>query len=131
MQGTRAFGCDYLTFDSEEDRATFRKNPGRIDLVSRFIETKSGAVRFSDNEWLAANNLGERYFIYRISFSEGGRHQAQLTVVRNPSARGEAIRTDRELLVDKVNGREEFDLVVVESPGEEQPEAHAAAVSLV
>jgi len=127
LQGTRAFGCDYLTFDSEEDRSAFLKNPTRIELVSRFIETKSGSVRFSDNEWLAANNLGERYFIYRISFSEGGRDQAQLTVVRNPSARGEAIRTERELLVDKVNGREEFDLVVAEPLVEEQPEAHVAA----
>lgn len=126
LQGTRAFGCDYLTFDSEEDRSAFLKNPTRIELVSRFIETKSGSVRFSDNEWLAANNLGERYFIYRISFSEGGRDQAQLTVVRNPSARGDAIRTERELLVDKVNGREEFDLVVADPPAEEQPKAHHA-----
>lgn len=127
LQGTRAFGCDYLTFDSEENRSAFLKNPTRMELVSRFIETKSGSVRFSDNEWLAANNLGERYFIYRISFSEGGRDQAQLTVVRNPSARGEAIRTERELLVDKVNGREEFDLVVAEPLVEEQSEAHVAA----
>ncbi len=78
------------------------------------------------NLQLAANNLGERYFIYRISFSEGGRDQAQLTVVRNPSARGDAIRIERELLVDKVNGREEFDLVVAEPPAEEQPKAHPA-----
>jgi len=127
LQGTRAFGCDYLTFDSEEDRSAFRDAPNRIDLIRRFIETKSGSVRFSDNEWLAANNLGERYYIYRISFSEGARDQAHLTVVRNPSARGEAIRTERELLIDKVNGREEFDLVVAETTGDEQPKAHAAA----
>ncbi|MBF9042219.1 hypothetical protein HKCCE4037_02695 [Rhodobacterales bacterium HKCCE4037] len=127
LQATRAFGCDYLTFDNEEDRSAFLKNPTRIELVSRFIETKSGSVRFSDNEWLAANNLGERYYIYRISFSEGSRDKAQLTVVRNPSARGHAKRTERELLIERVNGREEFDLVVLDTLAEEEPELHPAA----
>lgn len=127
LQGTRAFGCDYLSFEREEDRVAFLEDPRRIDLVIRFIETKSGSVKFSDNEWLAANSLTERYFIYRISFTEGGRDQAQLTVVSNPSARIEAIRTERELLVDKVNGREEFDLVAAEPVTEEQPLAHSAS----
>ncbi|UWU19320.1 DUF3883 domain-containing protein (plasmid) [Rhizobium sullae] len=118
LQGSKAFGCDYLTFGSEEDCTEFQKDLDRIDLVSRFIETKSGSVRFSDNEWIAANNLGERYHIYRISFDAAERSQAQLTIVQNPSARVEAIRTERELLLDKVNSRQEYDLVVAK-PSEE------------
>jgi hypothetical protein len=130
LQGSRAFGCDYLSFDSEEDCAEFEKDPDRIDLVSRFIETKSGSVRFSDNEWVAANSLGERYHIYRISFDAAGRSQAQLTIVQNPSARAEAIRTERELLVDKVKGREEFDLVAVANPAEDgRSGEHVATVA--
>ena len=127
LQGTRAFGCDCLSFETAEKRAIFRANPERIDLVSRFIETKSGSVRFSDNEWTAASKLGERYYIYRVSFVSGGRNQAQLTIVRNPLARREAIRTERELLVDKVPGREEFDLLPVEAPEQKLPEQATAA----
>lgn len=131
LQGTRAYGCDYLTFGSEEDRAAFRRDPSRIDLVSRFIETKSGGVRFSDNEWFAASKLGNRYFIYKISFSDGSRSKAQLTVVQNPSARAEAIRTERELLIDKVNGREEYDLIVAHPPTEEPSLTQAAIADLL
>lgn len=121
LQGTRAFGCDYLSFDSEEDRASFVTKPERIDLVSRFIETKSGSVWFSDNEWIAASRLGELYFVYRLTFVAGGREQAQLTVVRNPLSRAEAIRTARELLIDKVPDREEFDLVQAGAAGQLSP----------
>lgn len=124
LQGSRAFGCDYLSFDSEEDRNEFQKDPYRIDLVGRFIETKSGNVRFSDNEWIAANQLAERYFIYRISFGDWGRDRAQLTIVQNPSTRVEAIKTERELLIEKVNSREEFDLVLAKPSEERRSDEH-------
>jgi hypothetical protein len=111
LQGSGAFGCDYLSFETEDARATFEANPSMIELVSRFIETKSGSVWFTDNEWIAASSLGERYFVYRLTFVSGGRDQAELTIVRNPLSRTEAIKTARELLLDKVPDREEFNLV--------------------
>lgn len=111
LQGSRAFGCDYLSFETEDARATFEANPAMVELVSRFIETKSGSVWFTDNEWIAASSLGERYFVYRLTFVSGGRNQAELIIVRNPLSRTEAIRTARELVLDKVPDREEFDLV--------------------
>jgi len=82
-----------------------------IELVNRFIETKSGSVWFTDNEWLAASSLGERYYVYRLAFVSGGRDQAELTIVRNPLSRTEAIKTARELVLDKVPDRAEFNLV--------------------
>lgn len=127
LQGTLAFGCDYLSFDTEADRTAFRADPTRIDLVSRFIETKSGSVRFTDNEWAAASKLGERYFIYRLSFTPGKREYAQLTIVRNPLACAEAIRTERELLIERAIGREEFDLLSVASSPHVQPEKVAGS----
>ena len=47
---TRAYGCDYLSFDTEEKHDAFITIPDQIDLVSRFIETKSGRVKFTDHE---------------------------------------------------------------------------------
>jgi hypothetical protein len=111
LQGSGAFGCDYLSFDTEDARAAFEADPSMIELVNRFIETKSGSVWFTDNEWLAASSLGERYYVYRLAFVSGGRDQAELTIVRNPLSRTEAIKTARELVLDKVPDREEFNLV--------------------
>ncbi len=110
LQGSGAFGCDYLSFKTEDDLETFKANPARIELVSRFIETKSGRVLFTDNEWIAASKHGERYFVYRVTFVSAGRDLAELTVVHNPLSRTTAIRTERELVVDKVPDREIFGL---------------------
>ncbi|MEP1425854.1 MAG: hypothetical protein ABJX32_04705 [Tateyamaria sp.] len=109
--GAGAFGCDCLSFATKEELETFRTDPQRIDLVARFIETKSGTVRFTPNEWEMAQDIGERYFAYRVSFLAGRRDQAHLTIVKNPSAQSEALRVSRELLVDQVASRETYDLV--------------------
>lgn len=110
LQGKGAYGCDCLSFATEDDRNAFREDPQKVSLVTRFIETKSGAVRFTKNEWNAAEKLGERYFAYRVSFSSGRRDKAVLTIVKNPRAQSSAIRVEHELLIDKVSSREEFDL---------------------
>ena len=110
LQGGGAYGCDCLSFATEDDREAFREDPQNVSLVARFIETKSGAVRFTKNEWNAAEKLGERYFAYRVSFSSGRRDKAVLTIVKNPRAHSSAIRVEHELLIDKVSSREEFDL---------------------
>ena len=95
---------------TEDDREAFREDPQKVSLVARFIETKSGAVRFTKNEWNAAEKLGERYFAYRVSFLPGRRDKAVLTIVKNPRAQSSAIRVEHELLIDQVSSREEYDL---------------------
>lgn len=110
LQGGGAYGCDCLSFATEDDRNAFREDPQKVSLVTRFIETKSGAVRFTKNEWNAAEKLGERYFAYRVSFSSGRRDKAVLTIVKNPREHSSAIRVEHELLIDKVSSREEYDL---------------------
>lgn len=111
LQGKGAYGCDCLSFATEDDRNAFVEDPKKVSLVARFIETKSGSVRFTKNEWDAAGKLGDRYFAYRISFSSGRRDKALLTIVKNPQAQSSAIRVEHELLIDQVNSREEFDLL--------------------
>ena len=115
LQGKGAFGCDCLSFVSEDDLRSFQDDPGKIELVDRFIETKSGAVRFTKNEWDAAEKLGNRYFAYRVSFSSGQRDKAQLTIVQNPRAQLLAIRVEHELLMERVNTRDEFELFQADS----------------
>ncbi|SDR40087.1 DUF3883 domain-containing protein [Pseudovibrio sp. Tun.PSC04-5.I4] len=111
LQGNRSFGCDFLSFDTEEKRATFKENPDQIDLINRFIETKSGSIKFTDNEWAAANSFQDRYFIYQVFFISGGRDLAQLTIIQNPVALHEAIRIERELQIEKVVAPDVYDLI--------------------
>jgi hypothetical protein len=124
LTGSGAFGCDCLSFKTEEDLESFRKDPQKLNLVERFIETKSGSVRFTENEWRMAGVVGDRYYAYRVSFTSGRRDQAQLTIVRNPFGQSAALKVSHELLIDQVVTRETYDLVPVqEGPPDEDGDA--------
>ena len=110
QQHVQGYGCDCLSFETEDDRKAFCVDPQKVSLVTRFIETNSGAVRFTKNEWNAAEKLGERYFVHRVSFLPGRRDKAVLTIVNNHRAQSSAIRVEHEFLIDKVSSHEEFDL---------------------
>ena len=114
LQGKGAYGCDCLSFATESDYKAFLEDPKKISLVARFIETKSGGVRFTENEWNKAKEMRERYFAYRVNFVLGQRDQAILTIVRNPSAHSSAIRVVHELFINQVESREEFDLTPID-----------------
>lgn len=111
LQGRDSFGCDWLSFASETDRETFLKEPDRIDLVDRFIETKSGAIELSDTQARAAERQRSRFFIYRIHFIPGQRDRAELTVVSNPLAYRHALTARYEFRIDAVEDREQYQLV--------------------
>jgi hypothetical protein len=110
LQGPDAFGCDYLSFTSEANRDAFKANPGLTDLIERFIETKSGTVELTNNEWRAAELRRNRFFIYRIAFDPGMRDSAELTVARDPFAHPHALVARYEFLIDAADGRERFKL---------------------
>ena len=110
LVGSGAFGCDCLTFNSADEREAFKQDPQRVDLIARFIEAKSGSVRFTPNEWKMAGEVGERYFVYRVSFDSGKRDRARLTIVSNPTARRSALRTIYELLIDDVRDSMSYEL---------------------
>jgi hypothetical protein len=116
LVGSGAFGCDCLTFNSADDREAFKQDTQRVDLIARFIEAKSGTVRFTPNEWTKAAEVGERYFVYRVSFDSGKRDRARLTIVSNPTVQRSALRTIYELLIDDVLDSASFELTPAENP---------------
>jgi hypothetical protein len=70
LKGYQAYGCDWLSFASEEDRARFEATQDEV-LVLRYIEVKStvtlsGEVELGGNELAAARRHEDRYYIYRV-----------------------------------------------------------------
>lgn len=76
LQGQEAYGCDILSFRTEEDRIAFRTETEHPDiaLVERFIEVKGsssqGEVTLTTNEKDAASRYKDRYYIYRVTPSK-------------------------------------------------------------
>ena len=105
LQGPDAFGCDCVSFDTEDDLRAFKADPKRTELIARFIETKSGAVRLTDSQVAAAELRRERYFIYRIDFYSGGREFAELTIVADPLQQKAALVMECQLILEKVMPR--------------------------
>jgi hypothetical protein len=70
IRGLQAYGCDIVSFKSEEALASFKEkdNP---DSVERFIEVKGstsekGSVILAGNELSSAQAYRERFFVYRV-----------------------------------------------------------------
>jgi hypothetical protein len=89
LQGKRGPGCDLLSFASEEDRQLFieahSEGIGDTSLVHRFIEVKGGGdgtVELTDNEWEAAQEFGERYYVYHIQRSD--KKHCRVTTLADP-----------------------------------------------
>ena len=89
LQGTEAYGCDILSFGTEENREQFKKHPD-LGLVERFIEVKGrssehGKIELNGNELKAAQEHREKFYIYRVyerkEFSE-----FEIMVLDDPTA---------------------------------------------
>jgi hypothetical protein len=66
VQGEDGFGCDIISFATDEDRLAFDAS-GDLSKVTRFIEVKKSSVpvlRRSQTE--AAKRLRKRYFVYQV-----------------------------------------------------------------
>ncbi|MBZ9922497.1 hypothetical protein LB579_33090, partial [Mesorhizobium sp. BR1-1-7] len=110
LQGRDAYGCDWLSFASQADRDAFISDPRLINLVQRFIETKSSTIDLGDNQWRAAELRRVRFFIYRIAFYTGARDFAELTIACDPFAHRHALVVRYEFRIDDVEGRARFQL---------------------
>lgn len=108
LHGSKAFGCDCLSFSSLEDRKAFHQNPARISLVERFVEVKSGAVRLTDNEVKAAQKYRDRYYIYRFQFEAKARAAAHLTIIAHPLQYKQAVAREYEIEIDKIAARVKY-----------------------
>jgi hypothetical protein len=117
LQGYGAYGCDCLSFATEEDRAAFQAGPeANTHLIARFIEVKSGAVRLTANELASARRNRDRYFIYQLSFGGQDRTMAHLTIVTNPLRYREALARECEVYIDQIPDRKFLKLNAVASP---------------
>ncbi|WP_373415073.1 DUF3883 domain-containing protein [Ensifer aridi] len=110
LQGRDAYGCDCLSFATEQDLIAFKSDPKKLSLVERFIEVKSGTVRLTPNEVRSAERHKRKYFIYRIQFDAGSRMVAHLTVVAHPLSYKSALARECEVRVDDIPARQRFRL---------------------
>jgi len=70
IRGFDSFGCDILSFKSENDFNTFQKS-NDPSLIDRFIEVKGstsekGSITLKGNQLRSAQTYRDRFFIYRI-----------------------------------------------------------------
>ncbi|MES0071360.1 hypothetical protein [Mesorhizobium sp. M0058] len=111
LQGYAAYGCDCLSFTTQEHRQAFiddpRQHAGRI---VRFIEVKSGTVRLTLNELASARRNRSRYYIYQIAFDAQGRASAYLTIVVDPVRYRAALSRECEVRIDQIPDRDRIKL---------------------
>lgn len=70
IRGLQGYGCDILSFETQEDLDSFKIN-NNPDLVERFIEVKGsanekGPVSLGGNELNSAKTHRENFFVYRV-----------------------------------------------------------------
>ncbi|GAA5434839.1 hypothetical protein Hjap01_04331 [Haloarcula japonica] len=96
IQGSESYGCDVLSFETEERKEAFESDPDRA-LIDRYIEVKSstsqqGYVTLDDGQVQQALSHQERFYLYRVydGSSEDGSYE--LAVLENPLAHGDAVK---------------------------------------
>lgn len=98
QQGTDAYGCDIISFDTREAREEFTNNTDR-SLISRFIEVKSSVVAFTKNEENSAKNYTDRFFVYQIKINP---NHVDLVIVCNPLSFESALDVRQVIDINKV-----------------------------
>jgi hypothetical protein len=98
LHGADAFGCDLLSVASEaiRDDAIRLRVVSESDIV-RYIEVKgrssrTGEVELLDNEYRAAEQETDRYFIYRVYVDPSHNRHYEIAVLPNP-LNSKAVRT--------------------------------------
>ncbi|SEA10374.1 DUF3883 domain-containing protein [Alkalimonas amylolytica] len=113
--GDQAFGCDILSFATEEAREQFRLNENRDwNLVERFIEVKGrkdkqAEIELRGNEKKAALKYGDKYYLYRIC--KTSTDTFNLTILRNPLLEPEVVEHSVYIALNRSSKKEEFEIV--------------------
>lgn len=114
--GDHAFGCDILSFATEEAREQFRLNENRdLNLVERFIEVKGrkdkqAVIELRGNEKDAANKYADKYYLYRIS--QISADTFSLSILKNPLMDPEVVEHAVYIDIDRSSKKEEFNISV-------------------
>ncbi|SGZ19721.1 DUF3883 domain-containing protein [Moritella viscosa] len=112
--GSHSFGCDILSFDTEEKRDNFKNNKDRNwDQIDRFIEVKgrkhnSAEIELRGNEKNAAYKYKDKYFLYRLHNVSGDNYL--LSILKNPLADSGAIEQSIYVNLDKSTKKEVFEV---------------------
>ena len=118
--GSEAYGCDILSFSSQEDFDAFKNSTTRdLSKVARFIEVKgrsdaAAKIELSGNELMAARNFHDRYYLYRIVEVEKGLYD--LTLLGNPVNAEGAIKYAVYVDLDRAPTRSPYRLSYEGSP---------------
>jgi len=98
LHGSDAFGCDLLSVASEaiRDEAVRQHVVNESDIM-RYIEVKgrssrTGDIELVDNEYRAAEQKTNRYFIYRVYVDPTHDRHYEIAVLPNPT-NSKAVRT--------------------------------------
>lgn len=88
IRGSNSYGCDILSFRSEEDQQKFIENLD-LPLIERFIEVKGrsqpkGSITLKGNELSFAQQHQQRYYLYRVYEIRMG--EFELVELADPSA---------------------------------------------
>lgn len=98
QQGTDAYGCDIISFDTREAREKFNNNTDR-SLISRFIEVKSSVVTFTKNEENSAREYNDRFYVYQVKVKQC---HVDLAIVCNPLSFESALDVVKVIDIGKV-----------------------------
>jgi len=115
ITGSLAFGCDIISFASNEDREAFKSGANRnLQKITRFIEVKgrkheSGAVELRGNELNAAIENKSQFYIYRLFRS--GSDEYQLSILQNPLNQKEALSSSVYVDLNRANETQKFALI--------------------
>jgi hypothetical protein len=116
-QGRKAYGCDVLSFDTEERRTAFEKTQDR-SLIDRWIEVKgrtrdTACILLGGNELRTAEQQTRKAYLYRVY--EVAPNEFRVLVLSNPAGRA----TGKILEVD-LKQRAETEAYTVEYVVEDQ-----------
>jgi hypothetical protein len=111
-QGTQGPRCDILSFVSEQDLKDFQETR-KTKYIHRFIEVKGsshsqGLVTLTGNELDAAQEHGERYFLYRVH-EDAATGTASLVILRNPASVRESVQININMFLQR-EGAESWEL---------------------
>ncbi|MGE3726438.1 MAG: sacsin N-terminal ATP-binding-like domain-containing protein [Candidatus Sericytochromatia bacterium] len=86
LRGSEAFGCDIISFSSQDDAQSVSDGQEIVGQIERWIEVKgstqsSAEVKLTENENSKAQDVKEKYYIYRVY---KGDEYYRLSILNNP-----------------------------------------------
>jgi hypothetical protein len=113
LQGSDYFGCDLLSFATQEDRDSFELTPNE-NLVQRFIEVKGrgsekGSIGLEGNEFESSRRNVDRYYVYRVYKKADG--MFEVVVLNDPLSSYVNVTYEIDLFRDTRTMRYEVDVI--------------------